>query len=165
MAVSGRPRTVDQLRQRRHSRLGSRQPSTAKLAESFLGIVILSSSNRTTCKGTALPRFQLVFNCRFAMIPIQTATSAALSGKIDLQGHANQRRIAKQTNLLVFNSVVLDLPGSPAQLYRLHAPPTGIGEIATGSRAGRQLLSISRRPSMARAKQLLRLSNNATPGQ
>lgn len=67
--------------------------------------------------------------------------SVTFSGDIDPQGHADLRRIAKDTNLLVFNSVVLDPPGSPAQLYGLHTPPKGIGEIATGSRAGKLLLS------------------------
>ncbi len=39
--------------------------------------------------------------------------------------------------LLVFNTVVLDPPGSPAILYTLHTPPQAIGELAkeVGARA------------------------------
>ena len=49
------------------------------------------------------------------------------------EGLADLRRIARGTSLLVFNSVVLDppgSPGSPAILYTLHTPPKAIGEVA-----------------------------------
>ena len=51
------------------------------------------------------------------------------------------RRLARGTDLLVFNCVVLDPPGSPAVLYELHTPPATIGEIAASSHAKRLLLS------------------------
>ena len=45
-------------------------------------------------------------------------------------GLPNLRTIASHSDLLVFNSVVLDPPGSPAVLYALHTPPHAIGEVA-----------------------------------
>jgi ribonuclease BN (tRNA processing enzyme) len=56
--------------------------------------------------------------------------SITFSGDIDAHGLAALRGIAKATDLLVFNSVVLDPPGSPAILYTLHTPPHAIGELA-----------------------------------
>ena len=49
--------------------------------------------------------------------------------------------IARDTSLLVFNSVVLDPPGSAPALYTLHTPPKAIGEMAHDSRAKQLLLS------------------------
>ncbi|MEO7337188.1 MAG: MBL fold metallo-hydrolase, partial [Caldimonas sp.] len=51
------------------------------------------------------------------------------------------RRISRGTGLLVFNSVVLDPPGSPTILYTLHTPPKAIGEVAEEAHAGKLLLS------------------------
>jgi ribonuclease BN (tRNA processing enzyme) len=56
--------------------------------------------------------------------------SITFSGDIDAHGLAGLRAIAKGTDLLVFNSVVLDPPGSRDVLYTLHTPPLAIGEIA-----------------------------------
>ena len=67
--------------------------------------------------------------------------SITFSGDIDAEGLPGLRRIAKDTSLLVFNSVVLDPPGSPAVLYSLHTPPQTIGEVAAGAHAGKLLLS------------------------
>ena len=67
--------------------------------------------------------------------------SITFSGDIDADGLAGLRRISKGTSLLVFNSVVLDPPGSPAILYTLHTPPKAIGEIAEEAHAGKLLLS------------------------
>ena len=67
--------------------------------------------------------------------------SVTFSGDIDAQGLPALRRIAKATDLLVFNTVVLDPPGSPAILYTLHTPPHAIGELAKEVGAGRLLLS------------------------
>jgi ribonuclease BN (tRNA processing enzyme) len=67
--------------------------------------------------------------------------SVTFSGDIDAQGLAALRRIAKSTDLLVFNSVVLDPPGSPAILYTLHTPPHAIGQLAKDVGAGALLLS------------------------
>jgi ribonuclease BN (tRNA processing enzyme) len=67
--------------------------------------------------------------------------SVTFSGDIDAQGLPALRRIAKSTDLLVFNTVVLDPPGSPAILYTLHTPPHAIGELARDVRAGGLLLS------------------------
>jgi ribonuclease BN (tRNA processing enzyme) len=67
--------------------------------------------------------------------------SVTFSGDIDAQGVPNLTRIAKDTDLLVFNSVVLDPPDSPAILYTLHTPPRAIGEIAKKANVHGLLLS------------------------
>jgi ribonuclease BN (tRNA processing enzyme) len=66
--------------------------------------------------------------------------SITFSGDIDAEGLADLRRISKGTSLLVFNSVVLDPPGSPPILYTLHTPPKAIGEVADDTNAGKLLL-------------------------
>jgi ribonuclease BN (tRNA processing enzyme) len=67
--------------------------------------------------------------------------SVTFSGDIDAEGLANLRSIARGSDLLVFNSVVLDPPGSPAVLYTLHTPPSAIGELAKSTGVKRLLLS------------------------
>jgi ribonuclease BN (tRNA processing enzyme) len=67
--------------------------------------------------------------------------SVTFSGDIDAEGLPALRRIAKATDLLVFNSVVLDPPGSPAILYSLHTPPHAIGELAKDAGVHGLLLS------------------------
>jgi ribonuclease BN (tRNA processing enzyme) len=67
--------------------------------------------------------------------------SITFSGDIDAQGLPGLRRIAKGSDLLVFNSVVLDPPGSRAVLYTLHTPPLAIGEIARDAGVRSLLLS------------------------
>ena len=67
--------------------------------------------------------------------------SITFSGDIDADGLAGLRSIVRDTSLLVFNSVVLDPPGSPAILYTLHTPPKAIGEIADDGRVKQLLLS------------------------
>lgn len=67
--------------------------------------------------------------------------SVTFSGDIDAAGIPALRRIAAETDLLIFNAVVLDPPDSPAVLYTLHTPPRAIGELARGAHVGRLLLS------------------------
>jgi ribonuclease BN (tRNA processing enzyme) len=67
--------------------------------------------------------------------------SITFSGDIDAKGLAGLRTIAKGSDLLVFNSVVLDPPGSPAILYTLHTPPRAIGDLARGTGIHSLLLS------------------------
>ncbi len=67
--------------------------------------------------------------------------SVTFSGDIDAQGLVALRSIAKSTDLLVFNTVVLDPPASPAILYTLHTPPHAIGELAQQIGAHALLLS------------------------
>ena len=67
--------------------------------------------------------------------------SVTFSGDIDATGLPALRRIAKATDLLVFNSVVLDPPGSPSILYSLHTPPRAIGELARDAGVRSLLLS------------------------
>ncbi|HEY2679393.1 MAG TPA: MBL fold metallo-hydrolase [Steroidobacteraceae bacterium] len=56
--------------------------------------------------------------------------SVTFSGDIDASGLEDLRTIAKGSDLLVFNTVVLDPPASPAILYTLHTPPQTIGVVA-----------------------------------
>ena len=67
--------------------------------------------------------------------------SITFSGDIDAQGLPNLRTIAHTTDLLVFNSVVLDPPDSPEILYTLHTPPNTIGELAHDAQTKQLLLS------------------------
>jgi ribonuclease BN (tRNA processing enzyme) len=67
--------------------------------------------------------------------------SVTFSGDIDAEGAANLGRIAKDSDLLVFNNAVLDPPQSPAILYTLHTPPGAIGELAKNAHVRRLLLS------------------------
>jgi ribonuclease BN (tRNA processing enzyme) len=67
--------------------------------------------------------------------------SITFSGDIDAQGLPGLRTIARGSDLLVFNSVVLDPPGSPAILYTLHSPPRAIGVLARDADVHRLLLS------------------------
>ena len=67
--------------------------------------------------------------------------SVTFSGDIDATGLPALRRISRTTDLLVFNSVVLDPPGSPDILYTLHTPPRAIGELARDAGVRGLLLS------------------------
>ena len=67
--------------------------------------------------------------------------SITFSGDIDARGLSVLRAIARGTDLLVFNSVVLDPPGSREVLYTLHTPPLAIGEIARDAGVHGVLLS------------------------
>jgi ribonuclease BN (tRNA processing enzyme) len=67
--------------------------------------------------------------------------SIVFSGDMDASAVPNLVRLAKGCSLLVFHCVVLDPPGSPAQLYDLHTPPHRIGEAARDAGAKRLLLS------------------------
>jgi ribonuclease BN (tRNA processing enzyme) len=67
--------------------------------------------------------------------------SITFSGDIDAKGLPALRGMARDTGLLIFNSVVLDPPGSPAVLYTLHTPPLAIGQLASGAGAHALLLS------------------------
>ncbi|BBP77515.1 ribonuclease Z [Pseudomonas sp. Ost2] len=56
--------------------------------------------------------------------------SITFSGDIDTHGHAALARIAKGSQLLVFNDPVLDPPSAPPILYTLHSAPVDIGRIS-----------------------------------
>jgi ribonuclease BN (tRNA processing enzyme) len=67
--------------------------------------------------------------------------SITFSGDIDAEGLDNLRKIAADTALLVFNTVVLDPPQAPPILYTLHTPPNAIGRLAHDSKAHGLLLA------------------------
>ena len=67
--------------------------------------------------------------------------SITFSGDIDEHAWPSLAAIAKRSDLLVFNSVVLDPPGSPPQLYELHTPPRDIGRLAHDAGVGQLLLA------------------------
>jgi ribonuclease BN (tRNA processing enzyme) len=67
--------------------------------------------------------------------------SITFSGDIDAAGHGALTRLARNTDVLVFNAAVLDPPGSPPVLYTLHTAPRDIGRIAQAAGARKLLLS------------------------
>jgi ribonuclease BN (tRNA processing enzyme) len=67
--------------------------------------------------------------------------SVTFSGDIDAKGLPALRSIAQATDLLIFNTVVLDPPGSAPILYTLHTPPLSIGRLARDVGARGLLLS------------------------
>src|SRR5579871_550285 len=67
--------------------------------------------------------------------------SLAFSGDIDAAGLPALERLARGVDLLIFDAVVLDPPGSPDILYTLHSPPRAIGELAARDHVGHLLLS------------------------
>lgn len=67
--------------------------------------------------------------------------SITFSGDIDPAGHEALWRLAQGSQWLVFNSVVLDPPGSPEILYSLHTAPRDIGRLADQAGVGHLLLS------------------------
>lgn len=67
--------------------------------------------------------------------------AVVFSGDMDVSALPNLVQLAKNADLLIFNSAVLDPPGSPSQLYELHTPPKKIGEAARESGVKRLLLS------------------------
>ena len=83
--------------------------------------------------------------------------SITFTGDIDADGLPGLRRIAQGTEVLVFNSVVLDPPGSPPVLYTLHTPPKAIGEMA-GASGTRMLLLSHLSPTMDAAHDAIEAS-------
>jgi ribonuclease BN (tRNA processing enzyme) len=67
--------------------------------------------------------------------------SVVFSGDVDARGLPALETLARGANLLVFDAVVLDPPGSPEVLYSLHTPPHAIGALAERSGVGVLLLS------------------------
>src|SRR5262249_17745866 len=67
--------------------------------------------------------------------------SIVFSGDIDPAGLPALGAISQEADLLVFNAVVLDPPGSPTVLYRLHSPPKAIGPVAAAAHVRVLLLS------------------------
>ncbi|HEY8715301.1 MAG TPA: MBL fold metallo-hydrolase [Candidatus Acidoferrum sp.] len=67
--------------------------------------------------------------------------AVVFSGDMDASALPNLVQLAKGADLLIFNCAVLDPPGSPAQLYELHTPPTKIGQAAKEAGVKTLLLS------------------------
>jgi ribonuclease BN (tRNA processing enzyme) len=59
--------------------------------------------------------------------------------------------LARGADVLVYDTAVLDPPGSPENLYELHTPPTRIGEVA--AKAGVKTLVLGHIPPKVDAKQ------------
>ena len=53
----------------------------------------------------------------------------------------NLARLAEGADLLIYDTAVLDPPGSPSKLYELHTPPKRIGEVAAQAHVRSLLLS------------------------
>lgn len=67
--------------------------------------------------------------------------SVTFSGDMDASALPNLTRLAAQTDLLVFNCVVLDPPDSSEALYELHSPPQAIRMTAKEAGVKQLLLS------------------------
>jgi len=67
--------------------------------------------------------------------------SVVFSGDIDPSGLPALGTISQGADLMVFNAVVLDPPGSPSVLYELHSPPAAISVVAAGAHVPVLLLS------------------------
>ena len=87
--------------------------------------------------------------------------SITFSGDIDAAGHAALTRLARNTDVLVFDAVVLDPPGSPPVLYTLHTSPRDIGRIAQSAGTKKLLLS-HLNPTIDQAREAVRGSIQAS---
>lgn len=87
--------------------------------------------------------------------------SVTFTGDIDPAGHDALTRLAKGTDLLVFDAVVLDPPGSPPVLYTLHTAPRDIGRVARAAGAKKLLLS-HLNPAIDNAQETVRASIRAS---
>jgi ribonuclease BN (tRNA processing enzyme) len=90
-------------------------------------------------------------------VPVDHGDAPAVAYRIEHAGHAvvisgdlaskndNLPRLAEGADLLVYDTSVLDPPGSPAALYELHTAPARIGEVAAKAHVKSLLLSHVRR--------------------
>jgi len=90
---------------------------------------------------------------RVTSIAVDHDDVPAVAFRIDYAGHAlvvsgdlaskndNLAKLAAGADLLVYDTAVVDPPGSPNKLYDLHTPPHRIGEIAAVARVKSLLLS------------------------
>jgi ribonuclease BN (tRNA processing enzyme) len=90
---------------------------------------------------------------RVTSISVDHDDVPAVAYRVEHAGHAvvisgdlaskndNLARLATGADLLVYDTAVLDPPGSPTGLYDLHTPPRRIGEIAAAARVRTVLLS------------------------
>ena len=90
---------------------------------------------------------------RVTSIAVDHEDVPAVAFRIEHAGHAlvvsgdlaskndNLARLAAGADLLVYDTAVLDPPGSPKKLYDLHTAPRRIGEVAAAARVKSLLLS------------------------
>jgi ribonuclease BN (tRNA processing enzyme) len=90
---------------------------------------------------------------RVTSIAVDHDDVPAVAFRVEHAGHAvvvsgdlaskndNLARLAAGADLLVYDTAVLDPPGSPQKLYDLHTPPRRIGEIASAASVRSLLLS------------------------
>ena len=90
---------------------------------------------------------------RVTSIAVDHHDVPAVAFRIEYAGHAlvvsgdlaskndNLARLAAGADLLVYDTAVLDPPGSPKNQYDLHTPPRRIGEVAAAARVRSLLLS------------------------
>lgn len=97
----------------------------------------------------------------------------AVAYRIDYGGHSlvisgdlaskndNLAKLAAGADLLVYDTAVVDPPGSPKNLYELHTPPHRIGEVAQEAHVKALLLSHIP-PTVEKAEDAVRHSVSAT---
>lgn len=111
----------------------------------------------------AAPRFVVdIQGVRVTAVAVDHADVPALAYRLEHGGRsfvvtgdlASKRgrieELARGADVLVYDTAVLDPPGSPANLYELHTPPARIGEVA--ARAGVKSLVLGHIPPKVDAK-------------
>jgi len=90
---------------------------------------------------------------RITSIAVDHDDVPAVAFRLDYAGHAlvvsgdlaskneNLARLAAGADLLVYDTAVVDPPGSAKRLYDLHTPPSRIGQVAAAAGVGALLLS------------------------
>lgn len=90
---------------------------------------------------------------RVSTIPVDHGDTPAVAYRVEHGGRSvvftgdlaskndNVVRLAAGADILVYDTAVLDPPGSPANLYELHTSPKRIGEVAAAAKVHRLVLS------------------------
>lgn len=110
---------------------------------------------------------------RVTSIAVDHGDVPAVAFRVEHAGHAvvvsgdlaskndNLARLAEGADLLVYDTAVLDPPGSPPRLYALHTAPARIGEVAAMAHA-RSLLLSHVTPGVDEAQDAVRRAVGAT---
>jgi ribonuclease BN (tRNA processing enzyme) len=114
---------------------------------------------------------------RVTSIAVDHGDVPAVAFRIEQAGHVlvvsgdlaskndNLSRLAVGADLLVYDTTVLDPPGSPRSLYELHTPPRRIGEIAAAAGVKSILLSHLTQPVLRSKEAVIRSVRAAYPGE
>lgn len=113
----------------------------------------LTSTDLATDQASPVKMLFTEGTTRVSTIPVDHGDTPAVAYRIEHGGRSvvitgdlaskndNVARLASGADVLVYDTAVLDPPGSPAGLYELHTPPRRIGEIAASAKVRRLVLS------------------------